>query len=57
MMAAMTCFIHVQLQMTKRLLKTLENTRFAGSPVIPVAAKPGGPEVCLSILLFILLLI
>ena len=31
--------------MTKRLLKTLENTRFAGSPVIPVAAKPGGPEV------------
>jgi len=30
--------------MTKRLLKTLENTRFAGSPVIPVAAKPGGPE-------------
>ena len=33
------------LQMTKRMLKTLETTRFAGCPVIPVAAKPGGPEV------------
>lgn len=33
------------IQMTKRLLKTLENTHFSGSPIIPVAAKPGGPEV------------
>ncbi|XP_077977999.1 selenocysteine-specific elongation factor-like [Glandiceps talaboti] len=31
-------------KMTKRMLKTLENTRFADSVVIPVAAKPGGPE-------------
>ena len=37
--------IFICLQMTKRMLKTLENTRFAGSPVIPVAAKPGGHEV------------
>ena len=26
------------------MLKTLENTRFAGCPVVAVAAKPGGPE-------------
>ena len=32
-------------QMSKRILKTLESTRFANSPVLPVAAKPGGPEV------------
>ncbi|XP_063797242.1 selenocysteine-specific elongation factor [Pseudophryne corroboree] len=31
-------------RMTKRMLKTLENTKFHGSPVISVAAKPGGPE-------------
>nr|XP_015203752.1 PREDICTED: selenocysteine-specific elongation factor isoform X2 [Lepisosteus oculatus] len=31
-------------KMTKRMLKTLENTRFQGCPVIAVAAKPGGPE-------------
>ncbi|XP_070564699.1 selenocysteine-specific elongation factor-like [Ptychodera flava] len=31
-------------KMTKRMLKTLENTRFANSPIIPVSAKPGGPE-------------
>ncbi|TVK90555.1 Selenocysteine-specific elongation factor [Bagarius yarrelli] len=32
-------------KMTKRLHKTLENTRrFRGCPVIAVAAKPGGPE-------------
>uniref|UniRef100_H3AZ57 Eukaryotic elongation factor, selenocysteine-tRNA specific n=1 Tax=Latimeria chalumnae TaxID=7897 RepID=H3AZ57_LATCH len=31
-------------KMTKRMQKTLENTRFQGSPIIPVAAKPGGPE-------------
>ena len=31
--------------MTKRMQKTLESTKFAGSQVIPVAAKPGGPEV------------
>ena len=30
--------------MTKRMLKTLENTKFANSPVVAVAAKPGGPE-------------
>lgn len=30
--------------MTKRMLKTLENTCFANSPVISVAAKPGGPD-------------
>nr|XP_057911378.1 selenocysteine-specific elongation factor isoform X2 [Doryrhamphus excisus] len=31
-------------RMTKRLHKTLENTRFKDCPVIAVAAKPGGPE-------------
>ncbi|XP_023123110.1 selenocysteine-specific elongation factor [Amphiprion ocellaris] len=31
-------------KMTKRLHKTLENTRFKECPMIAVAAKPGGPE-------------
>ncbi|KAI1892746.1 hypothetical protein AGOR_G00136710 [Albula goreensis] len=31
-------------KMSKRMHKTLENTRFKGCPVIAVAAKPGGPE-------------
>ncbi|XP_028680079.1 selenocysteine-specific elongation factor [Erpetoichthys calabaricus] len=31
-------------KMTKRIQKTLENTRFSGCPVISVAAKPGGSE-------------
>ncbi|XP_075039726.1 selenocysteine-specific elongation factor isoform X2 [Mixophyes fleayi] len=31
-------------RMTKRMQKTLENTKFHGSPIISVAAKPGGPE-------------
>ncbi|TRY55006.1 hypothetical protein DNTS_020747 [Danionella cerebrum] len=31
-------------KMTKRMHKTLENTRFKNCPVIAVAAKPGGPE-------------
>ncbi|XP_064458236.1 selenocysteine-specific elongation factor-like isoform X2 [Ornithodoros turicata] len=31
-------------KMKKRILKTLEKTRFAGSPVVAVAAKPGGAE-------------
>ncbi|KAM4722105.1 selenocysteine-specific elongation factor [Rhinophrynus dorsalis] len=31
-------------KMTKKMQKTLENTKFHGSPIIPVAAKPGGPE-------------
>nr|XP_046239835.1 selenocysteine-specific elongation factor [Scatophagus argus] len=31
-------------KMTKRLHKTLENTRFKECPVIAVAAKPGGPD-------------
>lgn len=31
-------------KMTKRLHKTLENTRFKDCPVIAVAARPGGPE-------------
>ncbi len=30
--------------MTKKILKTLESTRFAGCPVVAMAAKPGGPE-------------
>lgn len=30
--------------MTKRMLKTLESTKFANCPVIHVAAKPGGPD-------------
>ncbi|KAM9185898.1 selenocysteine-specific elongation factor isoform 2-T2 [Dugong dugon] len=31
-------------KMTKKMQKTLENTKFRGAPVIAVAAKPGGPE-------------
>ncbi|XP_018409426.1 PREDICTED: selenocysteine-specific elongation factor [Nanorana parkeri] len=31
-------------RMTKRMQKTLESTKFHGSPIISVAAKPGGPE-------------
>ncbi|KAM4651062.1 selenocysteine-specific elongation factor isoform 2-T2 [Discoglossus pictus] len=31
-------------KMTKKMQKTLENTKFHGSPIITVAAKPGGPE-------------
>ncbi|XP_022081004.1 selenocysteine-specific elongation factor-like [Acanthaster planci] len=31
-------------KMTKRMLKTLENTKFADCPIIAVAAKPGGPD-------------
>ncbi|XP_075430677.1 selenocysteine-specific elongation factor isoform X2 [Ascaphus truei] len=31
-------------KMTKKMQKTMENTKFHGSPIIPVAAKPGGPE-------------
>ncbi|XP_050021383.1 selenocysteine-specific elongation factor isoform X2 [Alexandromys fortis] len=31
-------------KMTKKMQKTLENTKFRSAPVIPVAAKPGGPE-------------
>ncbi|XP_023105844.1 selenocysteine-specific elongation factor isoform X2 [Felis catus] len=31
-------------KMTKKMQKTLENTKFRGAPIISVAAKPGGPE-------------
>ncbi|XP_069499461.1 selenocysteine-specific elongation factor isoform X2 [Ambystoma mexicanum] len=31
-------------KMTKKMQKTLENTKFHGSPIISVAARPGGPE-------------
>ncbi|XP_006870550.1 PREDICTED: selenocysteine-specific elongation factor [Chrysochloris asiatica] len=31
-------------KMTKKMQKTLEKTKFRGAPIIPVAAKPGGPE-------------
>ncbi|XP_055565008.1 selenocysteine-specific elongation factor isoform X1 [Falco biarmicus] len=31
-------------KMTKKMQKTLENTKFCGCPVVAVAAKPGGPE-------------
>ncbi|KAL9982146.1 hypothetical protein ACROYT_G010955 [Oculina patagonica] len=31
-------------KMTKKLAKTLENTKFSGCPILPVAAKPGGPD-------------
>uniref|UniRef100_A0A8C3X914 Selenocysteine-specific elongation factor n=1 Tax=Catagonus wagneri TaxID=51154 RepID=A0A8C3X914_9CETA len=31
-------------KMTRKMQKTLENTKFRGAPIIPVAAKPGGPE-------------
>lgn len=31
-------------KITKKLLLTLEATKFAGAPVVAVAAKPGGPD-------------
>uniref|UniRef100_A0A8C6FZP4 Eukaryotic elongation factor, selenocysteine-tRNA specific n=1 Tax=Moschus moschiferus TaxID=68415 RepID=A0A8C6FZP4_MOSMO len=31
-------------RMTRKMQKTLESTKFRGAPVIPVAAKPGGPD-------------
>ncbi len=31
-------------KMKKRMLKTLQNTRFANCPILAVASKPGGPE-------------
>uniref|UniRef100_A0ACB8EHP1 Uncharacterized protein n=1 Tax=Sphaerodactylus townsendi TaxID=933632 RepID=A0ACB8EHP1_9SAUR len=31
-------------KMAKKMQKTLENTKFCGCPIVPVAAKPGGPE-------------
>ncbi|KAM4821076.1 selenocysteine-specific elongation factor [Thomomys bottae] len=31
-------------RMTRKMQKTLENTKFQGAPILPVAAKPGGPE-------------
>ncbi|XP_027813660.1 selenocysteine-specific elongation factor isoform X1 [Ovis aries] len=31
-------------RMAKKMQRTLENTKFRGAPVIPVAAKPGGPD-------------
>ena len=30
--------------MTKKISRTLESTRFAGAPIVAVAAKPGGPD-------------
>lgn len=32
-------------KMKKRMLKTLDATKFANCPMVAVAAKPGGPEV------------
>ncbi|CAH1785985.1 unnamed protein product [Owenia fusiformis] len=31
-------------KMKKKMTMTLKNTKFAGCPIVPVAAKPGGPE-------------
>ncbi|XP_061051606.1 selenocysteine-specific elongation factor [Eubalaena glacialis] len=31
-------------KMTKKMQKTLENTKFRGAPIMPVAARPGGPD-------------
>ncbi|XP_012514419.1 PREDICTED: selenocysteine-specific elongation factor [Propithecus coquereli] len=31
-------------KMTRKMRKTLENTKFRGAPIVPVAAKPGGPD-------------
>ena len=33
------------LQVSKKISKTLESTRFKGAKIVPVAAKPGGAEV------------
>lgn len=30
--------------MSKRITKTLESTKFSGALIVPVAAKPGGPD-------------
>jgi selenocysteine-specific elongation factor len=30
--------------MSKKISRTLESTRFAGAPIVAVAAKPGGPD-------------
>lgn len=38
------CHLLYVFQMTKKLSKTLENTKFAGSPILAVSAKPGGPD-------------
>ena len=40
--------------MKKRLLKTLEPTKFANSPIVAVAAKPGGPEVGVTVFVSLL---
>ena len=34
--------------MKNGLSKTLQNTRFAGSPIVTVSARPGGPEVSVT---------
>ena len=34
----------ILLQMSKRISKTLESTAFSGALIVPVAAKPGGPD-------------
>ena len=43
----LVCFVTLCLwhwKMTKRISKTLESTAFSGALVVPVAAKPGGPD-------------
>lgn len=42
--------VHVELQMSKRISRTLETTKFKGVPIVSVSAKPGGQEVCIIIM-------
>ena len=37
----------VNWQMSKRITRTLESTKFKGVSITPVSAKPGGQEVCI----------
>ena len=41
------CDMHVQV--SKKISKTLAATKFSGSSITPVSAKPGGVEVCVCV--------
>lgn len=46
----LTCtHVYCKSQMSKRISRTLETTRFKGATIIPVSAKPGGQEVCVYV--------
>lgn len=41
-------FLHLLFQIKKRIMKTLENTVFAGVRTVAVAARPGASEVTIK---------